>query len=87
MLLTLLLSEITPIALAGLLIAAPFVLLLHIPFLLLSRPSSSNTVKLVALRLSLLPIWLSTGWGKEFAWMKYGRVVPVFSACLWASHW
>ncbi len=78
MLLTLLLSENTPIALAGLFIIAPFVLFLYIPILFLSRPKSSGIAKLVAFGLALLPIWLSDGTSKEFAWMEYGWVVPVF---------
>ncbi|MBC8084750.1 MAG: hypothetical protein H7Z21_16245 [Hymenobacter sp.] len=76
--LTLLLSETTPIALASLFILAPVVLALYVPILFLSRPKASNTAKLVALGLSLLPIWFSTGWEKELGWMKFAWVVPTF---------
>ena len=78
MLLTLFLSETTPIALASLVIIAPLVLLLHIPILLLSRPKSSGIAKLVALGLALLPIPLSSEANKEFGYMEYGWMVSAF---------
>jgi hypothetical protein len=65
MLRTLLLTENTPIALAGLMILAPFVLILCFPVLFLSRPKSSWVAKFVALVLALLPLQFAGGTGQE----------------------
>ena len=76
--LTLLLSETTPIALASLVIITPFVLTLLVPIFLLSRPKSSGISKLVALGLALMPIPLSGEANKEFGYMEYGWMVSAF---------
>ncbi len=81
MLLTLFLSETTPIALASLfLIVLPAVLILLFPVLWLSRPKSSGKAKMVAFGLALLPVGFSSGLNNEFGWMQYGWVVnlPIY---------
>jgi hypothetical protein len=65
MLQTLLLTENTPIALAGLMLLAPVVLILCFPVLFLSRPKSSWVAKLVALGLALLPLQFAGDTGRE----------------------
>jgi uncharacterized membrane protein len=65
MLRPLLLTENTPIALAGLMILAPVVLTLCFPVLFLSRPASSWVAKLVALGLALLPLQFADDTGRE----------------------
>ena len=78
MLLTLFLSENTPIALAGLfLIVLPAVLILLFPVLWLSRPKSSGKAKLVAFGLALLPVGFGSEINKEFGWMQYGWVLSL----------
>lgn len=79
--LTLLLSENTPIAMAGLLLLVPLVLVIIFPIFLLSRPDASTKAKIFALGLALLPIWLGQGLSKELGWVA-GLLVylPIGSA-------
>ncbi len=69
MVLTLLLSENTPIALAGLLLLVPLVLVIIFPIFLLSLPDTSTKAKIFALGLALLPIWLGQGLSDELGWV------------------
>jgi hypothetical protein len=78
MLSTLLLSENTPIAMAGLLFLVPIMGLLLLPIVLLSRPNSSQKSKIIAFGLALLPAWLGSGISDEFKWMEYGWLVSAF---------
>ena len=77
--LTLLLSETTTISLFFSLLLVLFALVLLVPVILLSRPKSSGTAKLVALGMALVPIWLGSGMNDDFAYMEYAWLVPFFS--------
>ena len=68
MMLTLLLSENTSIAFAGLLLLVPLVLVIAFPIFLLSMPGTSWKAKLLALGLAGLPIWLGRGMSDELGW-------------------
>ena len=63
--LTLLLSENTSIAYAGLLLLAPVVLALYFPIYWMSRPKASTSSKVVAFGLAALIIWLGNGFSDE----------------------
>lgn len=65
MLLTLLLTENTPIAFAALFLLAPLVLALYFPIFWLSRPKSSQTAKTVAFGLALLLLWAGSAFSSE----------------------
>lgn len=73
MLRPLLLTENTPIVLAGFLLLAPVVLLLCFLVLFLSWPKASWVVKLVALVLALLPLPFADSTGREL-----GALIELF---------
>lgn len=66
--LTLLLSENTPIAFAGLMLLVPVVVALLFPVFFLSLPKSSWKAKLLAYALAFVPHWLGGGLSREFGW-------------------
>lgn len=73
------LSETTPIALAGLMLVLPIVLVMYIPIFLLSRISSSDTSKIIALFLALLLILLEHCFNTEnLGSVYFGFAVAAF---------
>ena len=76
--LTLLLSENTPIALAGLLFLAPVVLALCSPLYWMTKPNSSQKSKVFAFALAMLPVWLSSEFSKELGgWVNVLFYLPI----------
>ncbi|MET4107581.1 apolipoprotein N-acyltransferase [Hymenobacter sp. UYP22] len=74
MILTLLLSESTPLSLAGFLLLAPLILVLSYPLFWLARSKASTAAKTTALVLASLLIWL----GSELS-ADLGAGVTLFS--------
>ncbi|TLM96920.1 hypothetical protein [Hymenobacter jeollabukensis] len=75
MLLALLLSENTPIALAGfILLLLPLLLIVLLPCYLLTRAGASSKSIVLALVLAALPIWLGQGLASEL-----GGLAALFS--------
>lgn len=77
MLLTLFLSENTPIALTGFFLLVPLIMILFLPVIWLSRPKSSSKAKIAAFTIALLPMWLGSKLSDELGgWVNLLFYLP-----------